>query len=280
MTSRLQGKIAVVTGASRGAGSAIAHELGLAGATVYITGRSTRDTGSTENLSGTIEEVAAEVSECGGAGIAVRCDHTVDREVEALFDRVREEHGRLDLLVNNVWGGYEHYEHAEFSAPFWEQPLRHWDGMFTAGLRAHFVASRLAASIMLPQPQGLIINTVAWAFGAYLGNLFYDVAKAAIVRMAFGMAQELREHNITAVALAPGFMRTERVMAAHAKQPFDLRQTESPTYLGRAVVALAGDSHVMRKSGELLTVGELAKEYGFSDVDETQPPPFRMPDDV
>jgi len=280
MTSRLQGKIAVVTGASRGAGRAVALELGVAGATVYITGRSTRDAGSTENLPGTIEEVAAEVSERGGAGIAVRCDHTVDLEVEALFDRVREEQGRLDLLVNNVWGGYEHYEHGEFSAPFWEQPLRHWDGMFTAGLRAHFVASRLAASIMLPQPQGLIVNTVAWAFDAYLGNLFYDVAKAAMVRMAFGMAQELREHNITAVALAPGFMRTERVMAAHAKQPFDLRQTESPTYLGRAIVALASDGQVMRKSGELLTVGELAKEYGFCDVDDSQPPAFRMPDEV
>jgi NAD(P)-dependent dehydrogenase (short-subunit alcohol dehydrogenase family) len=210
--------------------------------------------------------------------VAVRCDHTVDAEVEALFERVNREQGRLSLLVNNIWGGYEQYEVGKFDAPFWEQPLRHWHGMFEAGVRAHFVASRLAARLMLPRRRGLIVNTIAWLGGRYLGNLFYDVAKAAIARMAYGMAEELRPHEIAAVALAPGFMRTEGVMAVYAREPFDLSQTESTEYVGRAVAALAADLEVLRKSGELLTVGDLAREYGFTDVDGRQPPPFMPPE--
>jgi NAD(P)-dependent dehydrogenase (short-subunit alcohol dehydrogenase family) len=184
----------------------------------------------------------------------------------------------LDLLVNNAWGGYEHYDGAAFVAPFWEQPLERWDGMFTAGVRAHLLASRFAAPLMLPQRSGLIVNTVAWAFDKYLGNLFYDVAKAAIIRMAFGMAEELRPHGIAAVAITPGFMRTERVMAEHARSPFDLSVTESPEYLGRAVAALAADPEVLTKSGRLLTGGDLAREYGFTDVDGRQPEAFKIPD--
>jgi NAD(P)-dependent dehydrogenase (short-subunit alcohol dehydrogenase family) len=278
MTQRLQGKIAIVTGASRGAGRAIAMVLGEEGATVYVTGRSRSGAPATENLPGTIEETAAAVTARGGTGIPVHCDHTVDSEVEALFDRVRREEEHLDLLVNNVWGGYEEHPGEAFTAPFWEQPLRHWEGMFTAGVRPHFVASRLAVPLMLPRREGLIINIVAWAFGDYLGNLFYDVAKAANVRMAYGMAQELRPHKITAVALAPGFMRTERVLAAHAKSPFDLSTTESPEYLGRAVAALAADKHVFQRSGSILTAGELAREYGFTDIDGRRPEPFRIPE--
>jgi NAD(P)-dependent dehydrogenase (short-subunit alcohol dehydrogenase family) len=274
----LRSGVAVVTGASRGAGRAIAAVLGETGATVYVTGRSTRGGTTTENLAGTIEATAEEVTARGGTGIPVRCDHTVDREVEALFRRVREEQGHLDLLVNNAWGGYEQHEGEGFTAPFWEQPLRHWDGMFTAGVRAHLVAGRFAAPLMLLQRRGLIISTVAWAFGEYLGNLYYDAAKAAIVRMAFGMAHELRPHGVAAAAVAPGFMRTERVMAAHAAQPFDLSVTESPEYLGRAVASLAADPDVMAKSGQMLTAGDLAREYGFSDVDGRQPEPFRLPD--
>jgi NAD(P)-dependent dehydrogenase (short-subunit alcohol dehydrogenase family) len=279
MTERLRGKIAIVTGASRGAGRAIALVLGGEGATVYLTGRSTTAGPATEDLPGTIEETAAAVSVRGGKGIPVRCDHTVDGEVEALFERVRREEGRLDLLVNNVWGGYEEHPGEGFTAPFWEQPLRSWDRMFEAGVRAHFVASRLAVPLMLPRRQGLIINIVAWAFGDYLGNLYYDVAKAATIRMAYGMAQELRPHNITAVALAPGFMRTERVLAAHARDPFDLSATESPEYLGRAVAALAADVHVNYRSGSILTAGELAREYGFTDIDGRRPEPFRIPEE-
>jgi NAD(P)-dependent dehydrogenase (short-subunit alcohol dehydrogenase family) len=277
MTSvpNLLGKVAVVTGASRGAGRGIALVLGEAGATVYVTGRSLRGS-TTENMPGSVDETAEAVTARGGLGIPVRCDHTMDAEVEALFHRVRSEQGRLDLLVNNVWGGYEHYDFGRFTAPFWEQPLRHWNDMFTAGVRAHLVASRLAAPLMLEQRRGLIINTVAWDRDLYLGNLFYDVAKAAIIRMAFGMAEELRPHGIAALALAPGFMRTERVMAAHAAQPFPLDRTESPEYIGRAVAFLAADAQVMQMTGKVLTVGDLAQEYGFVDIDGKQPPAFRI----
>ena len=273
----LRGKVAVVTGASRGAGRAIALVLGQAGATVYVTGRSVRGGATTENRPETIDETAEAVAARGGVGIPVRVDHTVDAEVEALFARVRQEQGRLDLLVNNAWGGYEGYDGRTFDAPFWQQSLRHWDGMFTAGVRAHFVANRFAAPLLIERGGGLIVGTVAWAFDAYLGNLFYDVAKAAIIRMALGMAEELRPHGVAAVALAPGFMRTERVLAAHAAEPFDLGPTESPEYLGRAVAALAADPGVLAKSGRLLTVGDLAREYGFTDVDGRQPEPFHLP---
>ncbi len=273
--------VAVVTGASRGAGLAIARVLGEAGATVYVTGRSTRGA-TTESLPGTVEEAAEVVTARGGRGIPVRVDHTVDAEVEALFARVREESGRLDLLVNNVWGGYEHYEGNAFDVPCWEQPFRErWDAMFTSGIRAHLVASSLAAPLLFRSDAqgrpGLLVSTVAWAFGGYLGNLFYDVAKAALIRMAFGLAHELKPHRVAAVALAPGFMRTERVMAEHARQPFDLSGTESPEYLGRAVAALAADPEVLSLSGRLLTAGELARSHGFTDVDGRQPEPFRLP---
>jgi NAD(P)-dependent dehydrogenase (short-subunit alcohol dehydrogenase family) len=207
----------------------------------------------------------------------VRCDHNVDEEVDVLFSRVKDENqGRLDLLINNAWGGYEQYEFDRFTLPFWEQPLRHWQGMFEAGVRAHLVASRLVAPLMLAARRGLIINTVAWDRGLYLGNLFYDVAKAAIIRIAFGMSEELRPHGVAAIALAPGFVRTERVMAEHVFQPFSLDRTESPEYTGRAVAFLADDPRIMEKSGKILAVGDLAKEYGFTDIDGKQPPAFRI----
>ena len=249
--------------------------LGDVGATVYVTGRSS--TGQHDRKSrGSIDETMEAASARGGLVIPVRCDHTVDADVEALFGRVREEQGHLDLLVNNVWGGYEQYEFDRFSLPFWEQPIRHWHGMFEAGLRAHLVASRLAAPLMIAKRSGLIINTVAWDRDLYLGNLFYDVAKSAIIRMAYGMAQELQPHGVASMALAPGFVRTERVMAAHAMQPFPLDRTESPEYIGRAVAFLAADPEVMQKSGKVHTVGDLAREYGFVDIDGKQPPAFRI----
>lgn len=277
-TPSLRGTIAVVTGASRGGGRAIAVELGAAGATVYVTGRSTRATGTTEQLPETIDETAELVTHRGGTGIPVRVDHTVEAEVAALVQRVEREQGRLDLLVNNAWGGYERHDGPGFVAPFWQQPAaKRWDGMFNAGVRAHFLANRYAAPLMIARSAGLIVGTVAWAYGDYLGNLYYDVAKAAIVRMALGMGHELRPHGVAAVALAPGFMRTERVMSAHAAAPFDLGQTESPAYLGRAIVALAADPNVRAKSGQMLTAGDLAREYGFTDIDGRQPEGFRLP---
>ena len=184
---------------------------------------------------GTIEETAEIVTARGGRGIAVRCDHTVESDVEELFGRVQREQQRMDLLVNNAWGGYEHHDYQKFSAPFQEQPLRHWDGMFTAGVRAALLASRFAVSLMLPQRHGLIVNITAWDRDKFLVNVFYDVAKGAINRMTYGIAGELRPHNIAAIALAPGFMRTERVTAAFeaAGNKDYLNFTESPEYAGR-----------------------------------------------
>ncbi|HVG71675.1 MAG TPA: SDR family NAD(P)-dependent oxidoreductase [Vicinamibacterales bacterium] len=276
--------IALVTGASRGAGRAIALELGAARATVYVTGRSIRGGPTTDNVPGTIDDTAAEVSERGGTGIAVRCDHTSDADVDAVFARIRDDHGRLDLLVNNVWGGYEDPNCRPLTiAPFWEQSVQQWDRMFTAGVRAHLTASRLAAPLMVPRRRGLIVSTTANLRALpYMRNLFYDLAKNAVSHLVWAMAQELREHNVAAVALAPGFMRTERIVeaftragAAHALDgPGGPKET--PFYLGRAIVALAADPRVLDKSGELLEVGALAQEYGFTDLDGTQPPPFRL----
>ncbi len=159
-------------------------------------------------------------------------------------------------------------------APFWEQPLERWDAMFTAGARTHFLASRHGVRLMLPQRRGLIVSTTAHDRGLYLGNVIYDAAKAAINRMAFGMAAELREHGIAAVALYPGWMRTERVLEYH--KPEELARTESVEYVGRAVVALASDPDVMAKTGQTLAVADLAREYGFTDVDGRQVPPFHI----
>jgi NAD(P)-dependent dehydrogenase (short-subunit alcohol dehydrogenase family) len=273
--SLLRGRVAVVTGASRGVGKGIALALGEAGAIVYVTGRSDAG-GTTEGLPGTVRDTADAVTQRGGQGVPVRCDHTADAEVEALFARVTQEQGRLDFLVNNAWGGYEQFDWSRFGSPFWEQPLRHWSGMFESGVRAHLVASRLAAPLMLPNRRGLIVHTTAWDRDKYLGNLFYDVAKAAVNRMAFGMAREMQPHRVAVVALAPGFVRTERVLAAFAGAGRVPENLESPEYTGRAVVALAGDANVMAKSGRVLTVGQLAAEYGFTDVGGRQWPPFQI----
>ena len=282
--AQLNNLVALVTGASRGAGRGIAIELGTAGATVYVTGRSVDDGPTTDNVPGTIDECAREVTSRGGRGIAVRCDHTVDADVEALFHRITRDHGRLDLLVNNVWAGYENSECRPLPlVPFWEQPLYQWDLMFTAGVRAHLVASRFAVPLMLPGRHGLIVSTTANLDALpYLRNLFYDLAKNAVARLAWAMAQELREHGIAALAVAPGFMRTERVVEAFrragASDALDGPggPKETPAYVGRAIVALASDAAVLEKSGQLLEVGVLAREYGFADADGTQPAPFRI----
>ncbi len=269
--------VAVVTGASRGAGLEIARALGALGATVYVTGRSGRKVGRTEDMPGTVEDAADAVTAAGGVGVPVLCDHTDDRDVAALFERVANERGHLDVLVNNVWGGYEDHAHSGFSKPFWERPARSWDGMFVAGVRAHLVASAHAAPLLFKSARGVIVNTVAWMEDRYLGNLYYDTAKAAIIRMAFGLAEELRACNIAALAVAPGFMRTERVMFEHAKAPFDLTGTESPVYVARGVAALANDPEVMRWTGRLVYAADLARAYDLTDEDGSQPPRFRAP---
>lgn len=289
----LEGKVAVVTGATRGAGRGIAHELGAAGATVYVTGRSTRAQpaqayaqilalSKMPALPGSIEDTADEVTRAGGQGIAVRCDHTREAEVAALFDRVRQEQGRLDLLVNNAWGGHEVFD-GVFQAPFWERQMDAWEPMFDRGVRNHLLASRLAVPLMLPRRSGLIVTTTFWDRGHYLmGNLFYDLAKSAMTRLAFGMAQELRPHGVASVAVTPGWMRTEFVLAghqvdeAHWRDRPALARTESPRYLGRAVAALAADASVLARSGEVLRVADLALAYGFTDVDGRHVPAFEL----
>lgn len=283
--AQLDGQVALVTGASRGAGRGIALELGATGATVYVTGRSVGGGPTTDDVPGTIDDTAREVTNRGGRGMAVRCDHTIDTDVESLFTRIREEQGHLDILVNNVWGGYEDAACRPLPRkPFWEQSLHQWEGMFSAGVRAHLAASRLAVSLMLSRKRGLIVSTTANLDPLpYLNNLFYDLAKNAVARMTWAMAQELRAHGIAALAVAPGFMRTERVVEAFRRAGAEAAldgpggPKETTAYLGRAIVALAADAQVIERSGQVVEVGTLAREYGFTDADGSQPPPFRIP---
>lgn len=289
----LKNCIAVVTGASRGAGRGIAIELGAAGATVIVTGRSTRGEpaphyggllalSKLERLPGNIDETADDATRAGGRGIAIRCDHTREAEVAALIERVVREHGRIDLLVNNAWGGHEVFD-GVFDAPFWQRPMAQWDAMFDRGVRNHVLASRLAAPVLVRQKKGLIVTTTFWDRDHYMaGNLFYDLAKASMTRLAFGMAQELRPHGVASLAVSPGWMRTEFVLAGHQTDEMHWRErpalarTESPRYVGRAVVALAADANVMARSGQVLRVGDLAAEYGFTDIDGRVLPPFEL----
>jgi NAD(P)-dependent dehydrogenase (short-subunit alcohol dehydrogenase family) len=289
----LQECIAVVTGGSRGAGRGCAIELGAAGATVYVTGRSRREQPapgyeqirSLSNLArvpGSIDETAEEVTCAGGCGIAVACDHTDEAQVKALFERVLHERGRLDVLVNNAWGGHETFD-GVFQAPFWERPMVHWDAMFDRGVRNHLLSSRLAAPMFVRQGRGLIVTTTFWDRDRFMhGNLFYDLAKAAMTRLAFGMAQELRPHGVASLAVSPGWMRTEFVLAGHQTDETHwherpaLARTESPRYLGRAVVALASDPNVLERSGQVVRVGDLARFYGFTDIDGRVVPPFEL----
>jgi dehydrogenase/reductase SDR family member 1 len=270
MGVRLEGKVALVTGASRGVGKGIALALGETGATVYVTGRSVEGEPTT-SLPGTIEDTAAEA----GAR-AIRCDHRDDDSVRAAFAQIEREAGRLDLLVNNVWGGYEllhegHYE--TFGGPFWEAPLSLWDGMFSAGVRAHYVASALAVPLMLGRGGGLIVNVSSFAAENPKEVVPLGVAKAATDRLSALTAEHLREHGIAVVSLYPGLVRTEGILKW--KDYIDLSNSESPWFVGRAVAALAADEGVLGRSGDTLVVSELAAEYGFTDQDGAQPPSLR-----
>ena len=271
----LQGKVALVTGASRGVGKGAALGLGEAGAIVYITGRTLKDGQSAAKLPGTIHQTASEVTNLGGQGIAVPCDHRNDDEVQAVLERIRSEQNRLDILVNNVWGGYEHYtDGTEFwkEKGFWNTPVARWDAMFQAGVRAHYAASVLAAPMMIAQKSGLIVNISFFAAQRNDRGVAYGAAKAASDHMAASMAYELREHHVTAVSLYPGLVRTESVLQAN----FDLSNSESPQFIGRAVAALAADPQIMLKSGQVLVAAALALEYGFTDIDGKQPRPITV----
>lgn len=272
----LSGKVTLVTGASRGVGRGIALALGDAGAKVYVTGRSVRGGATTEDMPGTIDDTADEVTARGGIGVAVRCDHANDEDTEALFERIAADDGHLDVLVNNAWAGYEGLTDARFDAPFWKQPQWRYD-KFASSLRGYFVASRLAAPLMLPQESGLIVTISFTDRDVPLGQTAYDVSKYASDRMAISMAQELRKHGVAAVALHPGFVRTERVEAAWdqiGEGPAAVMHTAE--YVGRAVVSLAADENVMELTGSKLAVGDLAEKHGFTDVDGRQPPAFRL----
>ena len=265
-------RVAVVTGASRGVGKGVALALGAAGHTVYVTGRSSGAAVTYPAIGGTVEETAEAVTAAGGRGVPVVCDHTDDDQAKALFDRVRAESGGLDVLVNNVWGGYASYHedrHEDMRGPFWEQPLRVWDDMFTAGVRAHYAATVLAVPLLRP---GALVVTVSFFPGSYLDGgdqVAYSVAKAADDRMVAVMAAQLAERDVTAVSLYPGLVRTEGVM--RAADFFDLSNSESPEFVGRAVAALAADPQVSRRTGQVVVAAELAAEYGFTDVDGRTP---------
>jgi len=271
---KLEGRVALVTGASRGVGKGIAVGLGEEGATVYLTGRSA-DGHRTVSLPGTLEEAADAVEAVGGRSIPVRCDHRSDEDVRAVVDRIRAEQGRLDVLVNNVWGGYEYIHRGELEligAPFWTRPIGLWDEMMDAGPRAHFVTSALAAPLMIERGAGLIVNVSSFAGLRYSGDVVYGVAKAATDRLASDMAEELREHGVACVSLYPGLVRTESILAAGV---FDLSNSESPQFVGRAVAVLAADPDVLARTGQVLVAAELAEEYGFVDTDGTRPHSIR-----
>lgn len=274
--NRLDGKVALVTGASRGVGKGIALALGAAGAVVYLTGRTTDGGEPTTSLPGSIERTAAEVGAAGGKALAVRCDHRDDDAVRSVFARIEREHGRLDVLVNNVWGGYEllhegHYE--TFGGPFWEAPLSVWDGMFDAGVRAHYAATTFAVPLMLRARQGLVVNVSSFAAANPKEVVPLGVAKVATDHLTRLTAEHLRERRVAVVSLYPGLVRTEGILKW--KDYIDLSNSESAQFVGRAVVALAADDHVMLRSGQTLVTAELAEEYGFTDEDGTRPRSLR-----
>jgi NAD(P)-dependent dehydrogenase (short-subunit alcohol dehydrogenase family) len=255
-------RVAIVTGASRGVGKGIALEFCDANFTVYITGRSVSD-----------------MAYLARRGTAIQCDHREDEQVERACRRIFDEQGRVDVLVNNAWGGYENMiENGEFtwSHPFWKQPVWRWDSMFQSSVRAAYVASRLAAPKMIAQRSGLIVNISFWAAQKHVGNVAYGVAKAATDKLTADMAHELQAHNVAAVSVYPGLVRTEKVM--EAAQWLDLSNSESPNFIGRAVVALADDDAIMNKSGKVVIAAALAQKYGFSDVDGKRPRPLMLED--
>jgi NAD(P)-dependent dehydrogenase (short-subunit alcohol dehydrogenase family) len=251
-----------VTGATKGVGRGVGRELARRGARVFVTGRSAPDH---ERLDERIT--------------GIRCDHRFDIQVEAAFNLIVREANTIDILVNNVWGGYERMvEDGQFtwSKPFWGQPLWRWDAMFSAGVRAHYLASQLAAPAMIARRRGLIVNISFWAAQKHIGNVAYGVSKAATDKLTADMATELKPYGVAVVSLYPGLVRTEKVM--EAAQWVDLSNSESPEFIGRAVAALAADPDVIRYSGQVLVAAGLAMEYGFMDIDGKAPRPLTLAD--
>ena len=278
----LDGRVALVAGATRGAGRGIATALGEQGATVYCSGRSVRGhLASGANRPETIDETAELVSAAGGKGIAVRCDHTVESEVSALVDRVRREQGHLDVLVNDVWGGDAL---TEFGKTFWQVNVTNGRTMIDQAIWSHILTSHHAAPLMFDRGDrgtGLIVEITDGDSYGYRGNIFYDLVKSTVIRLAFIQARELRKYDVAAVAVTPGFLRSEFMLEhfgvtadtwrdAGKKDP-NFLVSESPLYVGRGIAALAADPDVKQKSGKVFASWTLAREYGFTDADGSRP---------
>jgi NAD(P)-dependent dehydrogenase (short-subunit alcohol dehydrogenase family) len=291
MSKTLADKVALVTGATRGGGRGIAIALGEAGATVYATGRSTRERRSEIDRPETIEETAELVTAAGGEAIAVAVDHLDPGQVARLVERIDAEHGRLDVLANDIWGA----EHLfEWNKPLWDHDLDNGLRLLRLAIDTHLITSHHALPLLLRRPGGLVVEvtdgTAAYNADHYRVSTFYDLAKASVIRLAWAQAQELAPHGATAVALTPGWMRSEQMLENHRVSESNWRQatertphfciSETPTYLGRAVAALAGDPDVSRWNGQSLSSGQLAQVYGFTDLDGTRPDCWRYMDEV
>ena len=285
MSGPLAGKVALVAGATRGAGRGIAVALGAAGATVYATGRTTRAIRSEMNRPETIEETAALVDAAGGRGIAVRVDHLVPEEVRALVDRIEREQGALHVLVNDIWGATT----MEWNKTVWESTLEVGLRTLRLGVDTHAITSHFALPLVIRSPGGLVVEvndgTAEYNAANYRVSFFYDLAKAAVTRMAFALAHELRPFGGTAVSLTPGWLRSEHMLEAFGVSESTWREatakvphfaiSETPTFVGRAVAALAADPDVSRWNGKSLSSGQLARVYGFTDLDGSQPDAWR-----
>ncbi|MBW8698858.1 3-oxoacyl-[acyl-carrier-protein] reductase FabG [Streptomyces sp. MBT84] len=286
MPGPLTGKVALVAGATRGAGRGIAVELGAAGATVYVTGRSTRERRSEYDRPETIEDTAELVTAAGGHGIAVPTDHLVPAEVRALVDRVEREQGRLDVLVNDIWGGEKLFD---WDRPVWEHDLDKGLRLLRLAVETHAITSHHALPLLLRHPGGLVVEmtdgTAEYNRDTYRVSFFYDLAKASVLRMAFALGHELGSRGAAAVALTPGWLRSELMLEAFGVTEANWRDalerephfciSESPYYVGRAVAALAADPQVSRWNGNSLSSGRLAREYGFTDRDGSRPDAWR-----
>jgi NAD(P)-dependent dehydrogenase (short-subunit alcohol dehydrogenase family) len=282
----LEGKVALVAGATRGAGRGIAVELGAAGATVYVTGRTTRQQQSEYARPETIEDTAELVSAAGGTGIAMRVDHLVAEEVRGLVDRIRAEQGRLDVLVNDVWGGENLIE---WSTPVWKHDLRNGLRMLDLGVRTHLITAHFALPLLIERPGGLLVEvtdgTAEYNAANYRISPFYDLAKVSVTRLAWAHARDLAPHGATAVALTPGWLRSEIMLEAFGVTEETWQEatkrvphfviSETPRFVGRAVAALAADPERARWNGQSLSSGELAKVYGFTDLDGSRPDAWR-----
>jgi NAD(P)-dependent dehydrogenase (short-subunit alcohol dehydrogenase family) len=274
----LQGKIAVVAGATRGAGRGIASMLGEAGATVYCTGRSVRGKPATGNRTETIEETAEMVNHYGGVGIPVQVDHSDEAQVKAFFERLQKEQGRLDILVNDIWGGDKYIQ---FGVPVWELDLEKGFRMMRTAIDTHIITSRYAIPLMLPHKQGIIFEIGDGDTGDYRGEFFYDLVKNMVIRMAYGLAQELKPHNITAVTVTPGFLRSEEMLEHFgvteenwrdgAKKDPHFIASETPYFVGRAVAALAADPKHFERTGKAFSSWGLSDEYPFIDINGERP---------